>query len=43
MEEPTEGLDYHDEISDEQLAALREKVAGTLAEDGWVVIDGPAW
>ncbi len=33
--------DYTDEVTEEQLKAVRDKIGGEF--DEWEVVDGPAW
>lgn len=35
--------DYDDEVTDEQLEALRRQVKPAIDADEWEIVDGPAW
>lgn len=35
--------DYNDEITDEQMDALRKQVAPAIEAEEWELVDGPAW
>ena len=35
--------DYDEEITDEQLEALRKAVAQCVESEEWEIVDGPAW